>query len=207
MSYVDLAFHLYTDAALTSLASPNLSVVHNTSLSDNPQDFVRYFGNSAGAGIYQLQASSNPGVDQITLTPTDTLTNWAVATAKTLGVSVEPTVDNTYRYECTTAGTTHATTEPVWPTTIGLTIADGTVVWTCASKTHPTTEIKLATTSGGLAAATPGAALNLGHTILSGSANAVAVHIRVTNTVTTVGSNVTTPEIGLYINAVEESTV
>ena len=36
-----------------------------------------------------------------------------------------------YEYKCTTAGTSDATTEPTWPTTIGDTVTDGTVVWTC----------------------------------------------------------------------------
>ncbi len=38
-----------------------------------------------------------------------------------------------YVYECTTAGTSHATTEPTWPTSG--TVADGadTLVWTCRS--------------------------------------------------------------------------
>jgi hypothetical protein len=42
----------------------------------------------------------------------------------------EPTVSNGRRYYASTGGTTHAATEPVWPTTNGGTIADGTVVWT-----------------------------------------------------------------------------
>ena len=49
-----------------------------------------------------------------------------------LGDRVEPSTPNGYVYECTTAGTTHASTEPTWPTTgIGSsTVSDGTVVWT-----------------------------------------------------------------------------
>jgi hypothetical protein len=43
-----------------------------------------------------------------------------------------------YAYECTTAGTTAAddpegSNEPTWPTTLGQTVTDGTVVWTCRS--------------------------------------------------------------------------
>lgn len=207
MSYVGPTFNFYTDTGLTTPFSGLYQLVHNTSLSDNPQDFVLYFGSPSTAGLYQLRASSNPGVDNITITPTDTLPDWTAATAYGLGVSVEPTVDNTYRYECTTAGTSHATTEPVWPTTLAATIADGTAVWTCASKNHPTTEIKLASTNAGLTAASAGAAFSLGNTILSGAANYVEMHIRVTNTVTTVGDNTGTPELGLYINSVQENLV
>ena len=39
--------------------------------------------------------------------------------------------DNAFYYRCTTSGTTHATTEPTWPTTIGATVSDNTAVWTC----------------------------------------------------------------------------
>ena len=45
---------------------------------------------------------------------------------------VSPTVPNGFRYQCTTGGTS-AGSEPVWPTTLGATVADNTVVWTCRS--------------------------------------------------------------------------
>ena len=61
---------------------------------------------------------------------------WRVSTAVSAGVTVRPTTGNGKLYECTTAGTT-AATEPTWPTTVGNTVADGTVVWTCrAGATH-----------------------------------------------------------------------
>jgi len=56
---------------------------------------------------------------------------WEAATAYTLGEFVVPTTANGYCYECTTAGTSHATTEPTWPTTVGNTVNDNTAVWTC----------------------------------------------------------------------------
>jgi len=46
-------------------------------------------------------------------------------------VIVKPTTQNGFWYEATTGGTSHATTEPVWPTVVGNTIVDGTVTWTC----------------------------------------------------------------------------
>jgi hypothetical protein len=40
-----------------------------------------------------------------------------------------------YVFECTTGGTTHATTEPTWPTTPGNTVNDNGVIWTCREAT------------------------------------------------------------------------
>lgn len=61
-------------------------------------------------------------------------TPWAAAAAKAVDAVVEPTARNGYRYRCTVAGTTHATTQPTWPTTVGNTVTDGTVTWKCVSK-------------------------------------------------------------------------
>ncbi|MBU4566986.1 MAG: hypothetical protein KKE29_19895 [Proteobacteria bacterium] len=59
------------------------------------------------------------------------VSDWAAATAYTAGNLVKPTAENGYFYECTTGGTSHATTEPTWPTVPGQTVTDGTAVWTC----------------------------------------------------------------------------
>lgn len=205
MSLATMSFKLYTDSGLTSAFSGVEQLLHNTSLSDNPQDFQFWFGSADTADAYIVQASSNPGVDQIVLTPTSTIVEWAVATVTALGKQVEPVTPNTYYYECTTAGTTHATTEPTWPTTIGNTVTDGTVTWTCMAKKHPTTEIKLALTSGGLSSAIAGAALNLGTGITSGSANAITFWMRITNTVATVSDDSSYPQIAVYVNSIKET--
>ncbi|MEA3432061.1 MAG: hypothetical protein U9R01_05215 [candidate division WOR-3 bacterium] len=60
----------------------------------------------------------------------DDSTEWAASTAYSLGDYVRPTTANGYVYKCTTAGTSGAA-EPTWPTTIGQTVTDGSVVWTC----------------------------------------------------------------------------
>jgi hypothetical protein len=60
---------------------------------------------------------------------------WAASTAKVSGNEVIPLVANFYTYRCTVAGTT-AGAEPVWPTTIGLTVVDGGVTWQCVRSTQ-----------------------------------------------------------------------
>lgn len=64
-------------------------------------------------------------------------TAWEASTAYSLGDIVVPTagLENGFRYECTTAGTSDAS-EPTWPTTEGATVNDGTVVWTCRYGSH-----------------------------------------------------------------------
>ena len=59
---------------------------------------------------------------------------WAATTAYVLNTtsvtsSIIPTVENGRHYICTTAGTS-GSTEPTWPSTTGVTVNDGTVVWT-----------------------------------------------------------------------------
>ncbi|MFO1421176.1 MAG: hypothetical protein U1F59_09660 [Candidatus Competibacteraceae bacterium] len=59
---------------------------------------------------------------------------WMPAHAYAKDAVVEPTARNGYRYRCTVAGTTHASTQPTWPTVIGDTITDSGVTWKCVSK-------------------------------------------------------------------------
>jgi len=202
MALSDLTFKLYENNTLSTAFGGVLEVKHKTDLSDNPQDYVLYFGSTTSDR--QLQATSNPGVDDITITPTKRLAAWTASTAVTLGEVARPVVDNNYRYEIVTAGTTDST-EPTWPTSIGSTVLDGTAVWKCTSATHETTEVKLATSNAGLDGATAGASLVMGNTINSLAGNLVEVHIRVTNAVTTVGDNTAFPDLGFNINDVTES--
>lgn len=57
-------------------------------------------------------------------------TTWHPKQVKALAQYVRPTKGNGYEYECTDAGLTD-TEEPDWPETIGETVEDGTVQWTC----------------------------------------------------------------------------
>lgn len=55
---------------------------------------------------------------------------WAASTAYILNNTARPSVDrNGFTYVCTQAGTSGAS-EPVWPTTAGETVTDGTAIWT-----------------------------------------------------------------------------
>jgi len=58
-------------------------------------------------------------------------TAWIANTVYAVNASVIPTVSNSYCYKCTVGGTSHAATEPTWPTTIGATVTDGSVTWEC----------------------------------------------------------------------------
>ena len=65
------------------------------------------------------------------LVPTISGATWLVNTAYLVNDYVQPTSpNNDFTYRCTTAGTSHAATEPTWPTTAGGTVSDGTVTWT-----------------------------------------------------------------------------
>lgn len=206
MALSDLTFKFYTDSGLTTAFSGLYQLTNETDLSDNPQDKLLYFGSAQADSARTLQATSNPGVDQITLTPTFILGEWVASTAYSLGDLLEPTTPNTYKYKATSVSSDQKSNsvEPTWPTTIGSTVVDNNVVWTCYAHVHPITEIKLATSSGGLSSATGGAALNIGTTLTSGTANKVAVYIRFTNSLTSINTNTGFPELALYINEVEE---
>jgi hypothetical protein len=60
---------------------------------------------------------------------------WEAATVIAKGTVIFPTTHNGRYYECAKAGTTHATTEPTWPTTPLATIIDNTIVWVCREGT------------------------------------------------------------------------
>jgi len=64
-------------------------------------------------------------------------TAWQASHAYVLGDIVVPTagLENGFRYECTTAGTSDSS-EPTWPLTEGGTVDDNTATWTCRFGSH-----------------------------------------------------------------------
>lgn len=91
---------------------------------------IEYLFLCDGTNAYVIDAAGT--VTQVN----QTYSAWAAATAKSVGDRVIPTVVNGYYYEVTaTSGsapyTTHATTQPTWPITIGTTVVDNELTWTC----------------------------------------------------------------------------
>lgn len=136
------SFKFYTDAALTTEFTPGVDWLGP--VTSPPQDFVLYLGSTVSAN--KVEASSDPGIDQITISITDT----------DPGNNLEAT------------------------------------------------DIKLATTNGGLTGATGGASLDLGTVINGGSANAAEVHIRVAFAA---GGIVTDQTCGIESNTLVESVI
>lgn len=90
---------------------------------------------------------------------------WQADTAYLAGVFVRKTEANGFRYECTTQGTSHAATEPTWPTTIGATVEDGTAVWTCRQYTYVADTDYLLDTEVGLLMPLSGGAITAGQSL------------------------------------------
>lgn len=86
-------------------------------------------------------------------TPTVTSNSSAPARANTtayaLGAYVTPATANGFYYKATTAGTSGGTV-PTYPTTIGGTVVDGTVTWTCMGKTALVENTDFEVRSGGV---------------------------------------------------------
>lgn len=135
-------FKVYTNSGLTTEFTGSLSAIQNVDGSSGPTDFQLWIGSTATGKT--LEADSDPGVDQITLSVIDA--------------------------------------------------SPGTG--------HPASEVKLATSLGGLTGATGGAALNLGTSILSLVANAVTFWVRVEDSTHVVG---TSTELSVSTNLLRES--
>lgn len=57
-------------------------------------------------------------------------TTWATGVVRVVGDIIKPTTYNSHTYVCTTAGTSHASTQPTWSTTNGGTTTDGSAIFT-----------------------------------------------------------------------------
>lgn len=90
---------------------------------------VEYLFLCDGTNAYVINAAGT--VTQVN----QTYSAWTASTNYSVGDRRIPTVVNGYYYEVTTdAGSSHATTEPTWPITIGETVVDGGITWICAGE-------------------------------------------------------------------------
>lgn len=200
-----MSFGFWLDSDLTVGFSYTKQLIENTDLSGEPQTFMVFFGSPLEDRL--LQAVSDPGIDNIVLTPTDILPEWEAATDYVVGDRVQAVGGDGFVYRCTDAGTSGGS-EPTWPIGgIGSTVIDGGVIWTKFSEKHEITEIKLALSEGGLTSAVAGDPLDIGTEVEGGTANAVEVWIRVGSVVTTSNNNTGHEELDVYINEVIETAV
>jgi hypothetical protein len=111
-----------------------VSILYLTEYADfNTQDQI-------GIGITDYEAwpdspQANTGnsnsIGNATGNSTWAVDKWNATTAYSLGDEAIPDASqNGYTYEVTAAGTSGGS-EPTWPTTLGNTVVDGTVTWTC----------------------------------------------------------------------------
>lgn len=81
----------------------------------------------AASGSYAADGSSIAMTASYTAAASATA--WTAATVYSVGEIVRKVSTNGHIYRVVVAGTSHATTEPTWPTTTGSTITDNTVTW------------------------------------------------------------------------------
>ena len=150
-----------------------------------------------------LQTAVNAGVDNVTLTPTFSLSTIQRSTEYALSNCNDYAL-NGYIYRLTQAGTT-AATAPTYSTNLGDTITDGGCVFVCVSKAHSVNEIKLSLTGeNGLSNAQAGAAVSLGNTVNGGGG--IEIWYQVTDSVDNV-FNMTCPQLCIAINECEEKQI
>jgi hypothetical protein len=106
-------------ALTTSTYTPNL---------DTHETFADITNEVTGTGY--TAGGVTVGSKTITYTAANSwATTWATGTAYTVGQVVRPTTGNAHLYMCIVAGTSHASTEPTWPTGSRATVTDNTVTW------------------------------------------------------------------------------
>lgn len=153
-SKVDPKRRIYVDCKIDNdvwvpLAGPGIDYEHDTYVNAGGAFPIRYDAHSqleiwpAPDSVYTLRIEHFAKLGYF-IEPD----NWVANTTYSVGQFVLPTtlrdwplpfpesVDkNHFVYECTTGGTTHATTEPTWPTTEGGTVNDNGVIWTARLNT------------------------------------------------------------------------
>ena len=105
------------------------------STSTGPCGFVEY----DNAGVTYLFMCDGTNAYTVNSSGTVTQVNptysaWVGSTNYAAGDKVVPTVANGYYYTVTTDAGSSSGSQPTWPTTIGNTVVDGGITWTCAGE-------------------------------------------------------------------------
>ena len=145
-----------------------------------------YFG-SPDSNI-ALQTVNNQGVDNVALSPVQSLRQPERDTAVNIGQCF---IVNNIVFQCVEAGTT-ASNAVSYPSYVGAVATDGTATLNAIYTAHRPNEIKLALSESGLETATAGGALQLGNTIQGGAS--IAIYYSITNGVEQVS------DTGAYAN-------
>lgn len=101
-------------------------------------------------------------------------------------------------------GSTNATRRAQANSNPGVDNLSATIVDAAPGSGHAATEIKLASTQGGLAGATPGAALSLGTTVNGGTENAKPIWIEIDDATGTIG---TATELSVKVDGIRETVI
>jgi len=169
-----MSFGLYLDAGLSTPAG-TLTTDHLTDGSTDPVDVPVWFG--APESGTQIEDATAPGVASVVVQLVASVPAWQASHAYAAGARVVPVSANNRVYQAGGAGTS-AASAPTWPTTVGATVTDGGVTWTCIAYQDSPAEYALALTQAGLDTATPGASLAIGTSVPGGTENAVSFWLR-----------------------------
>lgn len=124
-------------------------------------------------------------------------TAWAASTAYVQGAVVRPSTANGFLFYAEAGGTT-GSTAPTWPTTVGATVTDGTVTWTCVGESI----IQWSSASASWSASTISAAYGVIYDAQSGTASTepLIALINFGGTVSSTNSTytITVPSLGWF---------
>lgn len=120
--------------------SGNLDVDHLSSLVENyqlphPTNSARTLSRVWVADVFRgyIYASAEYDDGSVYHHYLDDPGAWVASTNYAIGNIVRPTVPNGYRYEATADTGSAGGSEPAWPTTVGATVVDSGITWTCRS--------------------------------------------------------------------------